>query len=187
MSQAEINGNDEERTDPVGLPTKLALARAIAKSEAAYDAVDSLSKSLKTTADGVLVLHELHREAMGAIAKVDDKVSELALEVRKARLATMPPPPPMRGEASSQVYFRELAERAVSAVKEGLESPTKNPEDEVRRVFAEEEDKRELARRRKDDERRKERISAIVDKAAWLVLAGSLGWLGRTLLPLVHH
>ncbi|HEY2598583.1 MAG TPA: hypothetical protein VGJ79_08900 [Candidatus Dormibacteraeota bacterium] len=83
----------------------------------------------------------------GDMARLEKKVDDLSTDVRHAmRVATTPPPPPMRPESASVVDFRELGERAVVAVREGIESPTKTPEDEIRRLFAEEAERREGAK-----------------------------------------
>ena len=75
----------------------------------------------------------------------------------------------------SGIDLEEFAERAVAAIQEGIASPSKTPEDEVRRLFAEEQAKREAAAIVKANEARNKRNEKILVGLLLVIAAALLG------------
>ena len=92
------------------------------------------------------------------------------------------PPPEMRPEAKSSHDWAAFTEKAVEAVKLGVARPDTTPEEQIRKVVAEEEVKRaearEVARLKKEED---ERITEVLEakvrrkKALWHVAVAVLG------------
>ena len=128
MSQHAPNGDDH--TPPYGLPAKLALAKAIQKSDAATEAVEELGRQLKDVAQGVLDLHEMQGETMRAIIRVEGMCEKLSGDVKRVTVA----PPPMRGELPSGIGFEEAVRQVTEAAVKGERSPVGTAEEEVAKV-----------------------------------------------------
>jgi hypothetical protein len=85
------------------------------------------------------------------------------------------PVPPMRAEEKSSHNWAELADKAASAVKEGLRRDDTTPEEMVRKVIADEEARRseakELARLRAEEAERVARLAKVREERRRMVLS----------------
>jgi uncharacterized membrane protein len=131
----DVGNGDVDLTPPKGLPAGEFMVETWREAARAKKAAMTAANA---SGEALHAVGELTAE----VARLSEKLDELRSDLRRATDR----PPPMRAELASGIDLRALEEKAVEAVKEGIESPTKTPVDEVRRIFAEEENKREVAR-----------------------------------------
>ena len=150
-------------------PPRNARARSCSGQDTTFGHRRGLKSAMKNVANEV---HELRDE----VAEVKGIGMRVEASVAGIRRLTVPPP---RVEMPSGIDLEEFAERAVAAIQEGIASPSKTPEDEVRRLFAEEQSKREAAAIVKASERRSRFLEKLLLAVLGIVLAALLGHFWR--------
>lgn len=159
-----------DMTPPKGLASAEFMVETWRESNRAKRAANGARRCAETAAAHAL-------DACEGVGRLSSEVSALHAEVRKVTgLASIRPPmPPMRAEASSSHNLQALEERAIAALNEGIRAPGKQPDEEVRKIFAEEAENARLRRVDKDAEARSARVWRVVETVAGgLALAGAI-------------
>ena len=177
------HGDVADLTPPKGLASAEFMVETWREAKRAQRSAQGARHAAETAATHAL-------EACEGIGKLLGEVGELRHEVRRtAGLASMRPPMSrdMRAEATSSHDLTALAERTIDAVNEGIRSPNKTPDEEVRRIFAEEAELARLRRIDRDESAGKARRWRIAEAVlGGLSLAGLIEAV-KWIVSLSHH